>query len=194
MPTQKTLRQAGRYDIIHAIFIHGGSEQVARRLNLPFKASQKRPKRAPGIETTWRIVRRELKLYLANKKGNKKIMPTEKELTRRNKTYLLENIRMLGGIRIVGERLGLDCLRYWNDVTNVLYEVKKFVKEKSLQQRMPTERELLENGEYSLRKAILRLGYVYIARRSGLTVPTNWRLSPEELNELLGSKTENDFM
>ncbi|GJD05901.1 hypothetical protein Gasu2_03450 [Galdieria sulphuraria] len=48
MPTQKTLRAAGRYDIIHAIYIHGGSGEVAKRLNLPFKKTQKRPKRTPG--------------------------------------------------------------------------------------------------------------------------------------------------
>ncbi|GJQ13602.1 hypothetical protein GpartN1_g5393.t1 [Galdieria partita] len=185
MPTQKTLRAAGRYDIIHAIYIHGGSGEVAKRLNLPFKTTQERSKRTPGIETTWRVVRRELRRYLAKKKGNKKIMPTEKELIRRNRTYLLEKIHSLGGIRIVGERLGLNCLRYWNNVTHVLYEVRKFVQEKNLQDRMPTERELLENGEYNLRKAILRFGYVYIARRSGLVAPAHWRLEPEELEKLM---------
>jgi len=188
MPTQETLREAGRYDIIHAIYVHGGSEEVAKHLNLPYKPTQRRSKRSPGVETTWRIVRRELRLYLANRKGNrKKMMPTEKELIRKNKIYLLEKIRTLGGIRIVGERLGLSCLRYWNDISNVLYEVKKFVQEKNLQDRMPTERELLENGEYNLRKAILRFGYVYIARRCGMIVPAQWRLSPEELEQLLDS-------
>ncbi len=107
MPTNNELDAAGHSDLRGAIGRHGGFTQVAYRLGLTSRYTDK-PK---GYLNNFSNLERELHAFIAEHRlGNS--MPTKEYLIKAGRSDLARAIGIHGGVPIVGEKLALNSRLY----------------------------------------------------------------------------------
>jgi hypothetical protein len=169
MPTNEELRKAKQSSLSAAIQKHGGYPAVAERLELGFAHIAK----PPGYWDDFSNVERKL-LEFIQEYGKQGVMPKDNELRQAGQSSLSVAIGKHGGYSAVAERLGLRAANkrrgYWDDFTNVEYELRNFIEEHGIPDVMPTDQELAKAKRKNLAHAIQKHGGCsVVARRLGLT-------------------------
>ena len=172
MPTQQTLIQARRTDIVNAFRKHGGFAGVAEQLGLLYDKKQYDYWNDTNLE-------RELREF-SGEQGKLGIMPTQKELIEAERNDLASAVRKAGGYPEVAKRLGFELpytrkLRgYWQDFSNLEREIRAFNNERGVLGFMPTNEEFREAERGDIAYAILKQhgGFLAVAERLGLRLPS----------------------
>ncbi len=157
MPSSTELRDAGRGDLESPILQHGGSERVARRLNLRSSYTAK----PPGYWDDLENVRIEIGKII----GNSNKMPTKTSLEKAGRNDLAVAIgRKHDGFNAVAKKLGLEpgsdakAAGYWANRDNVVSELRQFIADHGEPGRMPFYDEMRKKGKSKLGDAISKLG------------------------------------
>jgi|SRR5579859_1505016 len=107
-------------------------------------------------------------------------MPTQEELHQAGRLDLLGAVARQGGSHAVAKRLHLEVARssakgkpdgYWTNFANLEYELRTFIAERCLGERMPTRKELHNAGRTDLLQQIDRHGAYTVAKYLNLDAP-----------------------
>jgi len=168
MPSKTTLTRDGRSDLINAIWIFGGQEAVAERLDL---LTSQHP---AGYWHEFDRVEEALHRFIATH-GEPGIMPTMAHLKEHGHHSLCHAIHQHGGRVVVAERMGLTLSRqrhpdhYWDDLTTLGLAVKQFNEDHGSADRLPGKNLLARHGRQDLIGAIrLHGGWRAVALKLGL--------------------------
>lgn len=148
-PSQKELKLMGRYDLLNAIFKHGGFTKFRQLLN------HELPQKPSGYWTDETIISELNPIFL--ELGH---FPSQKELEIIDKKHLLRVIQRHGGLCKFGKMFGYDYLNEyhgkWKDETIIdnLYSVIKI----NNLNHFPNALELTSFGRSDLLNAIYRCG------------------------------------
>lgn len=172
IPTQKELSENGLSSLATAIFtFHGGSFEVASKMGLRASENKK------GYWKNPENLKKEL-LKAIKKIGIEDRIPTNQELRENGFSKLGAAItKYHGGYYNVADLVGLKNTTYadkrsgyWQDFENVRKETLDVMKKLGIENRMPNSLELLENGDLSLRYAIVHYhgGWPSVSNKMGL--------------------------
>lgn len=155
MPSQSQLATAGRWDLHHAILYNGGYSEVAKLLK------RRPPRRGRPLERprlTMKAIAAELRAFQCSVGNPPGLLPSARVLVEAGRSDLLQAVRALGGYHTAAEVLGLNASRkprgYWSRFETVVAELRLYRSSHSRLQhsdRLPTHRELLEDGRADLR-------------------------------------------
>eukprot|EP00898_Chlorokybus_atmophyticus_P002967 jgi/Chlat1/3671/Chrsp24S03843 len=173
MPTNRDILAAGRWDLHHAIVLHGGYREVAQALNR---------QRARRARETLQGLEMDMQALMEEKQLSR--LPTAVEFARMGRQDLVYYVQERGGFPTTAKALGVRSQRrerrYWEDISNVEKELREYLVQKRMHQtnkkdqkptpslRMPTHAELLSAGRSDLRYALQLHGHQVLVQRLGL--------------------------
>ncbi|XWK90534.1 MAG: helicase-related protein [Phormidium sp.] len=168
MPSSEELKKANRGDLAYAIQEHGGHSVVAEKLSLTYARKKQ------GYWESFSNLSLEL-LNFIKENGSLDVMPTSDELKKSGRGNLATAIQKHGGYSTVAKRLGLKTAYvkkgYWQDFSNVKYEILKFIEERNISDIMPSQEELKKAGRGDLAQAIQKHGgYRAVAEKLDLAL------------------------
>ena len=157
MPSSKDLRDGGRADLENPIRMHGGTDAVAKRLNLKTTSKAK----PAGYWDDFENIRKEVMVIV----GDSGIMPTKTSLEKTGRNDLAVAIgRKHGGFKGLADKLGIERAYkakepgYWQVEENVVRELLQFITDYGTPGQMPTYNEMREKGLARLADEITKLG------------------------------------
>ncbi len=172
MPNRADFANAGRGDLTSAIKKYGGLTAVGKRLSLKIEHLSKPPRYWEDRTN----LNNELVAFIQSH-GTPGVMPTQRELTRAQRSDLVHIIHQYGGHRAIAEQLGLKLqhsrrsIGHWDDFENVKKELLLFNQHRGKPGVMPLHEDLQDAGLGGLSVAISKHGGPdTVAQRLGLTM------------------------
>lgn len=159
MPSTTQLKDAGQRAIVRGIYLyHGSPGEVAARLGLTVAATAK-PR---NYWTDFDNLEREMRTFLEQQGWSK--LPSSRQMRLAGRSDLLHAIRLHGGASAVAQRLGLRSANtqkpkgYWGDFFNLERDLRAFLAEQGLGDRLPGPQVFLAQGRHDLLYAMRQHG------------------------------------
>lgn len=158
MPSQAQLAAAGRWDLHHAILYSGGYSEVAKLLG---RRPPRRGRPSERSPLTIKSVAAELRAFQQDTGKPTTLLPSARVLIEAGRSDLLQAVRALGGYHAVAKLSRLNASRrpkgYWLRFETAVAELRSYLASHSRwrdSNRLPTHKELLEDGRPDLRYAM----------------------------------------
>lgn len=165
LPTQAEIREAGRFDLISGMQVHGGMQVFAEHLDITMA---KHKSRLSGYSMKRRLCDELLKFV--EDRGLSGVMPNQQLLIVWGRDDLARGVERHGGRAQVAKYVGLEVKQADGELEMVGIEIKEIAAQMGKPEVMPAVRELLKRNRGDLAAQVEKRGWEMCASLLGLRV------------------------